>query len=48
MYALEVEDSCKILRRKAGIKDTMVERGHYLPLKMEPQEVVEQPQLEKQ
>jgi len=52
LYALEVEDACKSLRRKENIRYLVVEREHDLPLKMEPQkqtqQVVEQPQMEKQ
>ena len=50
MYALEVEDACKALRRKAVVNDLVVEREK-LSLNMQPQKqsqkVVEQPQLEK-
>lgn len=36
------------MRSKAYIRDMVVERELYRPLKLEPQEVVEQPQMEGQ
>ena len=52
LYALEVEYAWKYLRRKENGRDLVVEREHELPLNMQPskkhQQVVEQPQLEKQ
>jgi len=48
MYALKVKDECKALRNKENVRDLVVERDHELPLNMQPQKVVEQPQLEKQ
>ena len=47
-YSLEVQDACKGLGSKANVRDLVVERDHELPLNMQPQKVVEQPQLEKQ
>ena len=36
MYALKVEDACKVLRRKAVVNDLVVERDK-LSLNMKPQ-----------
>ena len=47
MYALEVQDACKYLRRKAEVRDLVVEREKKLPLNIQLQKVVEQPQLGK-
>ena len=51
LYVLEVQDACKDLRRKAEVRDLVVEREHKLPVNIQPQKqsqkVVEKPQLEK-
>ena len=36
LYALEVQDACKALRRKENVRDLVVEREHELPLNMQP------------
>ena len=52
LYALEVQDAYKALRRKENVRDLVVERESKLPLNMQPQKksqiILEEPQLEKQ
>lgn len=52
LYALEVQDECKALRRKAKVIYLVVERESKLPLNMQRQKksqtIVEKPQLVKQ
>ena len=36
LYALEVPDACKALRRKLEVIDFVVERKYKLPLNMQP------------
>ena len=52
LYALEVQDACKVLRRKTKVRYLVVERESTLPLNMQRQKksqtIVEEPQLEKQ
>ena len=49
LYALEVQDACKVLRRNAKVRYLVVERESKLPLNMQPQKktqkIVEEPQL---
>ena len=48
LYALEVEDACKALRRKAKVRDLVVERESELPFNMQSQKKSEkEAQLEK-
>jgi len=37
MYAFEVQDACKALRRKEKVRDLVVERESKLPLNIQPQ-----------
>lgn len=47
LYDLEVQSTCKALMSKTKVRGLVVEREHELPLNMQPQRVVQQPQLEK-
>jgi len=51
LYALDVKDACKALRKKENAKDLVVEREHNLTLKIyaqkQPQQIVERSQFQK-